>query len=265
MRLVNVKERLFGLGRPAFGMWSQLCDAEGTEIAAMLGYDFVIIDLEHNFAEMETAVNHIRAADAYGCIPIIRVVDWSRRSIQYATDAGAKGILVPCIRTKEDALAVVKAARYAPLGERGTCPGIKACGRGAIPWGDYCEWANTQMLVILLIETAEAVQHIEEIASIEGIDAFLLGPYDLSFSMGLNGQVECPEVQGALETVAKTAREHGKEVFAVPSWTGQGGVAASAKSWYEKGCKAITLSSDAGSIVQSFSQIKMMLSGFYRK
>jgi 4-hydroxy-2-oxoheptanedioate aldolase len=263
MQQKNIKERLFHNKRPVFGTWSQLPCPEGSEIAAMLGYDFVIVDTEHCFMDMETATNHFRAIEAYDSIPIIRLVDGDRGRILHALDAGAKGILIPQVSTKEQAEKIVDAARFPPMGNRGTCPSIRATGKGAIDWNEYCEWSNRETLVIFLIETVEAVTNIEEIAKVPGFDAVLLGPYDLSFSMNLNGQVESPLVQEALQKVTQVCLANGKEVIAVPSWTGPGGLAGSVKEWYGRGCKLITTTGDAGAISSQFKQVKGMLHEFY--
>lgn len=248
MEQKQIKKLLFEQKKPVFGFWNQLPCPEGAEIAAQAGFDFVIIDGEHSYISVESAVNHIRAIEAAGAIPFMRLPDDQTSRILQALDAGAKGIIIPNITTADQVQRIVEAARFAPLGRRGFCPGIRAAGRGILPVSQYSEWSNKETVVALLIENVDAVKNIEAIAQIKGYDALLLGPYDLSCSMGINGQVNDSRVMEALGRVVETGLKYGKEIIAVLSSSGPDGYAAQLQYWRQKGCKLFTLSSDAGAV-----------------
>jgi len=155
------------------------------EILGFSGLDFVIICTEHAFASPygDHLEHLIRAANASGITPIVRVIANDAGMILKALDSGAKGIMVPHINTVEDAKKVVSAVKYAPEGARGSCPAVRAAHYGGIPWAEHRKKANAETAVILLVEDKEGADNIEELAAVAGVDAIFLGSFDLSVQL----------------------------------------------------------------------------------
>ncbi len=155
--------------------------ALGVEVVVGLGFDFVLIDMQHGPIDYNEALNMIRAADIAGVAPIVRVPWNDPASIGPILDAGAMGIIVPMIETVDDAKRMVDACLYPPAGRRSFGP-IRVGARDGL---QYFGSANERVAVIPMIETAEALTQVEEIAAVEGVDAVFVGPFDLSIALGL--------------------------------------------------------------------------------
>jgi len=251
----RVKEILRKEKGIAYGTVAQSCSPEGAEIAARAGLDFIIVDTEHTYFGLETSVNHFRAIEAHGATPIIRLPDDDPIAIAKALDSGAQGILIPLVSTKEKAESIVRATRYAPKGDRGMCPSCRATGQGLTPWQTYRKWSEEEVLVIALIETVEGVKNIDEICQVEGLDVIALGPYDLSGDMGLNAQVEHPDVIANLIKVAETARRNGKDVLAFPSSSSPEQLKKAVDFWEPKGVRLFNYSCDTGAMVAQYGYV----------
>ena len=181
------------------------------EIAGLAGFDFVILDMEHGPVGYENLQHLIRAAVHTHTLPIVRIPDSADISISKPLDLGASGIQVPHIKNAGDAEAAVSAARFFPAGERGMCRYVRAANYSAISKEEYFSKAGG-ILVILQLEGKEAIANLDGILEVEGIDILFIGPYDLSQSMGLPGQVDHPEVVGAMESIIRRARAKGKVI-----------------------------------------------------
>lgn len=197
-------------GKTAFGTFCILSSASAVEAAAASGLDFVILDMEHGPLTYETCEELIRGAECGGAAPIIRVSDNRPELILRALDIGAAGVQVPQVGSKAEAERVVNAAKYAPLGQRGVSIFTRAGGYVGSP--DHTEKCNAQQMTVVHIEGMEAVQNMDEILEADGIDVIFLGPYDLSQSLGITGQVDDPRVRGALESCAQKALDAGRFV-----------------------------------------------------
>jgi 2-keto-3-deoxy-L-rhamnonate aldolase RhmA len=191
---------------PLFGTMVTLANAASAEVLAAAGFDWLFIDAEHGpletreLAEILQAVSHRTAC-------IIRVPEGAEVPIKRALDLGAHGIIVPQVNTREQAERVVRFARYAPEGARGV--GLaRAHGYGA-RFREYLRDANDQIAVIVQAEHATAVDNIEDIVSVPGVDAVLVGPYDLSASLGKMGQIDAPAVVAAIRRVTDVCRAAG--------------------------------------------------------
>lgn len=238
-------------GRPAWGTWVQTRSPEAAEAAAATGYDFVVIDMQHGSHSISEAATLLRSINAYQASPVVRLPDCSPRLIGHLLDAGAHGILAPDLRTADDARRIVEATRYAPAGIRGACPTVPATAHGAIAFPDYRAWAADQITVWGLIETPEAVQHIEEIVR-TGLHAVVLGPFDLAMALGHDGDVSHPDVVAALARVTAAASDAGVETVAV-LFDEVGRIAAGARPWLDRGCRIITASSDRWCLTQGWA------------
>lgn len=168
-------------GEVTFGAWCMMPGAMGVEIIGRQGFDWVLIDMQHGCIGYNEALDMIRALDQTSSIPIVRV-PWNEPGIiGRVLDAGAAGVLVPMIETAQDARDAVAACLYPPQGRRSFGP-IRASLRDGTA---YASHANDRIAVILMIETAEALEAVENIAAVEGVHALFVGPYDLSMSLGL--------------------------------------------------------------------------------
>lgn len=178
------------------------------EAAGLGGMDFIILDMEHGPASLEAMHHHVRAAVLGGVSPVIRVSGVNAHSIGSALDTGADGVQVPNINSAEQARQAVAAARFYPSGQRGMCRFVRAAGFGTQAKSDYFSLANEKTL-ILQVEGEEGVRNLDDILAVEGFDVLFVGPYDLSQSVGLPGQVDAPAVLELIQQIARKASAKG--------------------------------------------------------
>jgi len=176
----RVKE-LWREGKATVGTWLALGSPIVAEIIAQMGFDWVVVDTEHGAIDIGTTQSIIQAILTTNTVPIVRVPWNDPMLIKRALDAGAYGLVIPMVNSREEAVRAVKASRYPPVGIR-SYGGPRVRLYGGM---DYFEHANEEILVIVQIEHIEAVNRAEEIISVEGIDGFFIGPSDLAISMGL--------------------------------------------------------------------------------
>ncbi len=206
---ISLRER-FARGDSLTGMIDFIGAPMVIEILARAGIDFVIIDMEHCPMDMDRLAHLIRAADAAGIAPLVRVPEVDAGLIKRVLNLDAAGIVVPH-GTRESCEALVRAARYAPDGERGACPIVRATGYWPDDWSAYAQKANREVLLLPLIEDAAAIDELEAIAAIPGIGGLFLGPYDLSISVGAPGaDFDHPKMSEALDRSAAACRQHSK-------------------------------------------------------
>ena len=183
------------------------------EIMALAGVDLVIIDNEHYPFDEETMIDLVRAADVRGMACAVRVPNAEPTRIAQIMDYGVDGILVPSVDSYEEAMQLVNAEKYAPVGERGFCPITRAAeygfGKSA---QEYAEFANEHSIVMVQIETKEGVADLDRILSIPEIDCIDYGPSDLAASYGKPGHNDDPEVQRVVRDIIDRARAAGKNV-----------------------------------------------------
>ncbi len=220
------------------GIFCKTTAPEFIECIGHAGFDFCILDMEHSPVGFETLQNLIRAAEVSGVLPIVRTRDACEGSIATPLDLGAAGIQVPQVAERETAEAVVRAARYAPAGQRGVCRFVRAAAFSAMSHTEYFAAAN-EALVILQLEGTH-LEAYEEIAKIPGVDILFIGPYDLSQKLGLNGDIENPRVQAEIRKIIAVAKVKGKTVGIFADTLGQ------ARLWEGLGCQYIAYSVDVG-------------------
>ena len=204
MRKTAMKAK-FAAGEPAFGLSVMIPSPQAVEMAAGLGFDWVLVDCEHGTVALETMELMVMAAEASGIVPIVRPATNAASDIVMAMDRGAAGVQVPHIRSAAEARAAVEAVKFHPQGRRGLAAGTRASGygyRGSM--GEFTAGANRETLVCIQIEDEEALPNLDEILRVEGVDVFFIGPSDLSQSMGHPGDPKAPRVARAIEeTLAK--------------------------------------------------------------
>jgi 2-keto-3-deoxy-L-rhamnonate aldolase RhmA len=185
-------------------------------IAAGAGFDYVMADLEHTGATLREVEAVVRAADCAGIVPLARVAGPTKADILGVLETGVRGIMVPAVENAEEAKSAVAAARYAPLGRRG----VYYMGYGSsycrVSPADYFPRANEELLVILQIETVEGLRNLTDIAAVPDADCLLVGPGDLSASLGIPWEFEHPALWDAIGQVFDTARLHGKAAGLMP-------------------------------------------------
>lgn len=231
-------------GKIVLGTGVQMNSPESVEILGNTGFDFVMIDTEHGYFGLETAENLIRAADASGIVPIIRVSHKNPTLIMKALDMGAQGVVVPGIATKEDAVTAIRASKYPPLGNRGACPYIRAAGHMARDWKTFSQSADETTVVFLLIEGPEGLKNFEDIISIEGIDVISMGPFDLSVALGVGGQVDHPLVIEKFKEMIRLALRKNIALSTVVFDLEEEKIRSTAEYWFNLGVKVMMIGSD---------------------
>lgn len=190
------------------GSWITLSNPAIAEIMAAAGFDWLVLDMEHSVLELSEVQVLIQVLDGRRCPAIVRLTSNHPDQIKRVMDAGATGVMVPMVKSAADAEAAVQAVYYPPRGQRGV--GLaRAQGYGA-EFQQYRQWLNENAVVVAMIEHIDAVNAIDSILSVDGIDAYIIGPYDLSGSMGLIGELSHPKVQSAIERVLKAGRRLNK-------------------------------------------------------
>lgn len=196
MRENWVRQKL-NRGEPTIGCFIGLGSPHVAELLAHAGYDWLVLETEHSAVDIAQVEHMMMAISGADTIPIVRVMNAEPIVIQRALDAGAFGILVPMVRTAADIEAIVKSTRYPPVGERGFGP-LRA-SRYAKDYAEYARKANDNIIVSIIIETKEAIENIEEIAAVPGLDGMFLGLFDLSISYGLDPlELPHPEIDAAI-------------------------------------------------------------------
>lgn len=209
MRKNITKEKLLA-GDTVYGIFCDVYTQMTVELMGLVGFDFVIIDAEHNPISVESCLHMVSGADSVGVTPIIRIGVNIRQHILRYLDIGAQGVQLPMVNTKNDAEAVVQAVKYPPQGLRGIA-GIRSADYGLkTTFKEYVEIANRETLVVTQIENREAIKNLNEMLDVEDIDVFFVGPMDLSVSLGHPGEVNHPEVQATIEDLVKAIIARGR-------------------------------------------------------
>uniref|UniRef100_A0AAU2VHG4 Aldolase/citrate lyase family protein n=1 Tax=Streptomyces sp. NBC_00003 TaxID=2903608 RepID=A0AAU2VHG4_9ACTN len=204
----NAVKAKLAAGEEADGLFCSIPEPALVEMIGCAGYDFAVLDTEHLLVDPQQLENLIRAAEATGLTPFVRVPEGDPGAVLRALDAGAMGIVVPHVRSRADVDTAVRAARYAPEGMR-SLNGGRGPGFGRIDPVAYMKQANAEVMVVALIEDAEGVAAIDSILAGGGIDMVLPGPADLSQSYGVPWQLRHPLVRDAVHAVQAACARHG--------------------------------------------------------
>ena len=204
-RLKNTLER----GDLACGAGLTIMAPGLVELVGLAGFDFVILDQQHGWANLETTAELVRTAENVGLTPIVRVPETHSPTVGRFLDMGAQGIAFPEVGSAEEARRAVASVRYEPHGTRGSCPTTRAADYSMSSWVEHYARSNRDIFTLLLIETREGFDNIDAIVDVEGIDAVLLGPVDLSSSLGVPGQVDHPEVVSRVERARRLVLDRG--------------------------------------------------------
>ena len=229
MRWSGLRKKVLS-GQCVYGTMIRLARDPGAPcIYANAGYDFIFIDMEHGCYNMETAAGLIRGAKSAGIGTIIRVPRLETFFISRVLDAGAEGIMVPMTSTREDAETIARFSKYTPIGQRGFGSSSGMTDFNPLKATDFMKEANEHTLIVAQIETGKAIENIDEILSVDGIDVGLIGPNDLSIALGIPDQMNSDILTRAIDKVVVTAKKRGKasgihisSVDAIKKWRARG-------------------------------------------
>lgn len=215
--------------QPVFGVSVMFPSPQVVEMIGRLGFDWVLIDCEHGSISPESVELMAMAAEVSGATPIARPSSNTPEAILQAMDRGVLGVQVPHVNTADDARRAVEAVKFHPLGTRGLAARTRPANYGFdLSRADYVERANRETLVCVQLEEVEALQNLDEILAVEGIDVFFVGPSDLSQSMGHPGRSDHPAVRSAMDHAFASTRAAGRapgcagNVEAIASYLRQG-------------------------------------------
>ena len=202
----KIKEQM-RRGEPSIGSWMSMAHPSIAEILAMAGYEWIVIETEHTAIDVSEVLRLIIAIEQRGSVPLVRLAWNDPIQAKAVLDSGAAGILVPMVNTKADAELAVSMTKYPPLGSRGV--GLARAQGYGINFDAYVTNANADTLLLVQIEHREAVENIEQILSVTGIDGVFIGPYDLSLSLGIPGRLNHPDILAAKQKVLTATLAHG--------------------------------------------------------
>lgn len=192
----------------SLGGWVQIGHPAVAEVFARAGFDWLCVDLEHGAIDLESAANLFRALGGSDCVPVARLPVNDPTWIHRVLDAGARGLIIPMVKTAAEAEAAVREAKYPPRGVRGY--GYARANHHGADFAAYIASANEEIAMIMQIEHKDAVANLDAILDVEGVDGVFIGPLDLSGSMGITGQIDHPQMVAALAQYRARCAAHGK-------------------------------------------------------
>ena len=236
MEQQNPLKSMLSQSRPSIGIWCSLANALCAEVVAGAGADWLLIDCEHSPNDLVSVVAQLQAVAQYQLEPVVRLPSGSAILIKQFMDAGARSLMIPNVKSAEQARAIVAAMRYPPMGIRGVSARHRANRFGRLR--DYHATAQAQQLLAVQIECAEGVAQAEEIAAVDGVDALFVGPGDLSAQLGAMGNPGAPSVQQAISEVGRAAKAAGKSAGILAP------VRAEATRYIDMGYRMVAVGSD---------------------
>lgn len=223
--------------QPQIGLWLSMADSYLAEVSASAGFDWLLIDGEHAPNDLRTTLQALQAIAPYRSQPVVRTVAGEVPLIKQLLDIGAKNLLVPMVDTAEQAQALVAATRYPPAGIRGVGSAVGRASRFSLRT-DYLDVADSEVCLLVQAETVTALENLEAICAVEGIDGVFIGPADLAASMNKRGRPGDPEVQAAIERAIQTIVASGKAAGTLTS------DAKLARRYLELGCTFVATGVD---------------------
>jgi 2-keto-3-deoxy-L-rhamnonate aldolase RhmA len=205
----SLKERL-SAQELTIGSWITLAHPTIAEILANAGFDWLAVDLEHSSITIKEAEELIRVINLSGVSALVRLTNNDPNLIKRVMDSGATGIIVPNINTASEARQAVSAVRYPPFGMRGV--GLARAQRWGNRFQEYLTWQEIESVVIVQIEHIDALDNLDEIFNVPGVDGCIIGPYDLSMSMGIPGQFEDIGFVNTIKRIKQSAEDNSKPV-----------------------------------------------------
>ena len=242
----NRLKRLLREGKSAVGtMLVEVRQASVMQVLSNAGLDFVIIDNEHGSFNIETISDLSRAARQVGVTPVVRVPEWSYAHVVQPLDSGAQAIMAPRITEPGQVRDIVQMMKYPPVGKRGSVVARGHTDLKSGPVVDVMKDANEESMLIVQIETREALEGIDQILSVSGVDAALVGPTDLSVALGIPGKMTDPILVAAITTAIEAC--HRAKVYPAIQMNDL----TLASHWASKGMKLVSFNSEVGMLTQA--------------
>jgi len=237
----------------SLGTWTQVAAPELIDLLSLNGFDFTVFDAQHGPFGVETAERLSRAADASGMASAIRLPSDDPTSIMKALDAGIRHVVIPNVQTGEEAARIVAATRFGPDGLRGACPCCRSGGHYIRDWRGYVAEEEARVGAIALVETAEGARAAGGIAATEGLAALMVGPFDLSVSMGHRGDWRHAEVADAVDRIVGAAQDAAIPVMMPVFAPTPSECRALIDRWTERDVRTFLLGSDKILIADAFT------------
>lgn len=196
--------------RPAIGSWLMSASPAVAEAMGHCGFDFIVVDMEHSPLHIANTIELLRALAGTAAEPLVRIASNDQVRVKQVLDAGAASVMFPFIQTAEQASRAVSYTRYPPEGVRGVAAMHRGSRYGRAP--DYLRTANQGIAVVIQLETPEAIERLEQIAAVPGVDSLFVGPGDLAAALGHIGDIEHEKVQRVIASAASVARAAGKPI-----------------------------------------------------
>jgi 4-hydroxy-2-oxoheptanedioate aldolase len=239
----NEFKRALARGSLQVGLWSTLCSNIGAEVIAHCGFDWILLDTEHSPNELPGLVQQLQAMGRGTAAPIVRAAWNDPVLIKRILDIGAQSVLLPYVQSAEEAQRAVQSVRYPPRGFRGVSAGSRSSQFGRVK--DYLSRADDEICLLVQVETRAALEKLEAIAAVEGVDGVFIGPADLAASLGHLGDTQHPEVQTALRDAAARLERVGKAAGILSV------VEAEARRYIEWGYRFVAVGVDTSLLVKS--------------
>ena len=247
MLFENTLKTKLKAGKKTAGAWVQIASPFTAEILSSVGFDWLMLDMEHGPGDILTLVSQVHAMKGSESVPLVRTPWNDFVAIKRILDAGAQGVLIPYVNNKAEAEEAVKACKYPLEGIRGVAGSPRAPGYGQ-NLGGYLQRANAEIFIMIAIETPEAVSNLDEILQVSGLDGIFIGPMDLASSMGHFGEPSKPEVQSAIKEIENKVLVAGK-VLATTTGTWE-----QAQQLYDRGYQMLMLMADGVSLAKLAAQ-----------
>lgn len=243
----NLFKQAIREGRPQIGLWSSLCSNLAAEVIAGAGFDWILLDTEHAPNELPMVFTQLQALTSGAAAPVVRPAWNDMVLMKRLLDVGAQNLLIPYVQTAEEARAAVAATRYPPQGVRGVAVLARGSRYGRLK--DYYQRIGEEICVLVQIETRRALENIEAIAAVEGIDGLFIGPSDLAADLGHLGETGHPDVRTAIETALNRIRKTGKAPGILAP------IEADARHWLSLGCVVLAVGSDLGLLARHSEEL----------
>lgn len=235
---VNRFKQALKQGQKQIGLWCSLANHVSTEVVAGAGFDWLLIDAEHAPNDLTTVHRQLQATAAGTATPIVRPPWNDMVIIKRLLDIGAQTLLIPFVQNAEEAAAAVAAVRYPPEGQRGVAVTTRANNFGR--YKDYFARANAEICVLVQVESRQALDNLDQIAAVDGVDGIFIGPSDLAADLGHLGNPGHAEPQAAIADAIARIRAAGKAPGILT------GIEADARRWLEAGCLFVAVGADVG-------------------
>jgi 4-hydroxy-2-oxoheptanedioate aldolase len=238
MDVTNNFKRALKANKLQIGLWCSLSSHYATELVAGSGFDWILLDTEHSPNDLESVLQQLQATAPYPTHPVVRVPWNDMVTIKRYLDIGAQSLLIPYVQNAEEAKAAVAYTRYPPGGVRGVAGATRATRFGRVK--DYAKRAHEEICVLVQVETQTALDSLEKIAAVEGVDGVFIGPADLHASLGYTGETNNPKVMPIIDDAIRRIRKCGKAPGILT------GVEADARRWIDCGGLFVAVGADTG-------------------